>query len=300
MNPVSVLLGVARPKFLLLAIACWALAVSAAYWQGYHIGVLGAGLSLLGALAAHVAVNALNEYQDFASGLDAVTRRTPFSGGSGTLPASPEGAPLALRLGLWSALVVVAVGAWFCWKAGWIVLLPGIAGLLLVLGYTPWITRRPWLSLIAPGAGFGLAMTGGVHVALAGEITPLGLLISLFCFGLVSNLLLLNQVPDEEADRSVARRNLVVIKGRERALLWLLPMWAVSALSLVAAISLGYAPRECALGFVPLAVAMRLYGRVFQSMDQLEKIVAELGQNVKITVVAPLTLVAGFAFDRLL
>ncbi len=47
-------------------------------------------LVLLGALAAHGAVNALNEYADYRSGLDLRTARTPFSGGSGTLVDHPQ------------------------------------------------------------------------------------------------------------------------------------------------------------------------------------------------------------------
>ena len=45
-------------------------------------------LALAGGLLAHISVNALNEYLDFTSGLDLTTLRTPFSGGSGTLPAN--------------------------------------------------------------------------------------------------------------------------------------------------------------------------------------------------------------------
>jgi len=34
-------------------------------------------------LSAHIAVNTLNEYMDFKSGLDYETLKTPFAGGSG-------------------------------------------------------------------------------------------------------------------------------------------------------------------------------------------------------------------------
>jgi 1,4-dihydroxy-2-naphthoate octaprenyltransferase len=38
-------------------------------------------------VGVHVAVNALNEASDYKTGIDFNTERTPFSGGSGTLPA---------------------------------------------------------------------------------------------------------------------------------------------------------------------------------------------------------------------
>ena len=63
----------------------------------------------MGALCCHVSVNAFNEYYDFRSGLDARTRRTPFSGGSGTLPGKPELAGQALATAVVTHLAVVAV-----------------------------------------------------------------------------------------------------------------------------------------------------------------------------------------------
>ena len=48
-------------------------------------------------------------------------------------------------------------------------LLPiGLLGLVLVVSYTPWITRHPLLCLVAPGLGFGPVMVLGTLVALTG------------------------------------------------------------------------------------------------------------------------------------
>ena len=45
-------------------------------------------LALVGLVALHAAVDALNEVSDMRRGIDLNTRRTPFSGGSGTLPTN--------------------------------------------------------------------------------------------------------------------------------------------------------------------------------------------------------------------
>lgn len=298
MNTFAVMRGVARIPFLFLTVSCWALAVSAAFWQGQMFSGWDAALALLGALAAHVAVNALNEYDDFRSGLDLTTDRTAFSGGSGTLVAWPDGATWALRLGISALLLVFAIGAWFVSRHGMVVLWPGLLGVLLVVTYTKWLTRSQIACLLAPGIGFGPAMTGGIFVALTGQITPLAMLVALMPLGLVSNLLLLNQLPDEDADRAIGRRHLVTVRGRAGALPWLFPMWAISALSLMYAVVKGYAPHECALGFVALAVGMRVYGKVFGAVNDLPKIVKELGQNAKVTLAYPLVVALGFVFAR--
>jgi len=52
--------------------------------SGFHLGW--ALLVCLGLLLAHASSDVLNDYFDFRTGIDLVTRRTPFSGGSGLLP----------------------------------------------------------------------------------------------------------------------------------------------------------------------------------------------------------------------
>ena len=79
-------LSPARLPFLVLTPACVLLGLASVHWTHDHLDLLMAALVMLGALAAHVSVNAFNEYLDFRSGLDAMTKPTPFSGGSGVLP----------------------------------------------------------------------------------------------------------------------------------------------------------------------------------------------------------------------
>ena len=92
MPPLPALLGIARGPFLLLSLNTVLLAVALAWpSHGMNAGFLGeALLVLVAAVAAHVSVNAFNEHHDFRSGLDLSTQRTPFSGGSGTLPGNPQ------------------------------------------------------------------------------------------------------------------------------------------------------------------------------------------------------------------
>ncbi|MDH3935215.1 MAG: prenyltransferase, partial [Gammaproteobacteria bacterium] len=106
-------------------------------------------LVLAGAVAAHISVNALNEYHDFSSGLDLQTSRTAFSGGSGALPEHPEAAPAVLIAGLLSLLATMTIGGSIIVIAGKSILPIGIAGIVLVVTYTQWINRSPLLCLIA-------------------------------------------------------------------------------------------------------------------------------------------------------
>jgi 1,4-dihydroxy-2-naphthoate octaprenyltransferase len=115
MHSFKTLLGPMRLPFLILTPACVAVGVGTAYWQTQAISWLQVLFVLLGALASHICINVFNEYFDFKSGLDAKTQPTPFSGGSGTLPAQPglEKSSLRLAIGAFAMtarLAIIAAG----------------------------------------------------------------------------------------------------------------------------------------------------------------------------------------------
>ena len=118
-----------RLPFLVLPPVCVGLGAATAAWSGSKIKWLYLILALIGAISSHISVNALNEYSDFKSGLDFNTQRTPFSGGSGTLPMRPEKAHYALIISLISLAITVLIGTYFFAVRGpWIVTL-GIFGI---------------------------------------------------------------------------------------------------------------------------------------------------------------------------
>ncbi|RCV88380.1 prenyltransferase [Billgrantia montanilacus] len=205
-----------RPNFLVLAPLCAGLAVSAAWYDGHSPAGLDILLVMIAALLAHAAVNLFNEHHDYRSGLDSLTTRTPFSGGSGSLPENPAAAG-AVRVAAWACLSgVVAIGAGFLWQVGAVMLGYGLLGMLLVVAYTGWLTRRPWLCLLAPGVGFGILMVAGAYQALTGTLSHTVLASSLVPTLLVSALLLVNQLPDIEPDRRVGRDHLAIRLGVRR------------------------------------------------------------------------------------
>ena len=87
MNRFKLLFGTTRPPFLLLAPACALLGATTAYQSPAPMNLSpGQGLFwfhlvlvVVGAVAAHIAVNTFNEYADYKTGLDARTKPTPFT-----------------------------------------------------------------------------------------------------------------------------------------------------------------------------------------------------------------------------
>lgn len=298
-------LGPARPPFLLLTLSCVLLGVALSWPLVAHdtSWYLRVALVLLGGLAAHVSVNALNEYMDFKVGLDQITQRTPFSGGSGVLPVRPDLAVYALTLGLGALFTTMVIGVYFLWtvpSARMPLLLLGSMGVLLVAVYTPWLTRRPWLCLVAPGLGFGPAMVLGTQVVLVGDWTWGGVLASLLPFFFVNNLLLLNQFPDVDPDRRVGRVTLPMVLGFRGSVWVLAGQWLGGFGAVLVAVATHALPSDAlaAMVFVPVAVYAR--GQLLDfacAVPQRDGAVPPaMALNVLLAVGAPLVLALGLLF----
>ena len=293
MNEKNILLGPMRIPFLLLTPACVLLGFGSAVWTSGKVSAFHLFLAFIGALAAHVSVNALNEYFDFKSGLDFKTIRTPFSGGSGTLPEKPEKAHFALITGLVAFAVICCVGIYFLYVKGLSLLPLGLLGLLIVFAYTIWITRNPFLTLVAPGLGFGPFMVMGTDFVLTSAYSWTALFSSLIPFFLVSNLLLLNQFPDVDADRSVGRRHYPIIVGRKKSAVLYGGFLLLAYVSIIAGVYFGCLPKASLIGLAPLVIAVPTCRGVFRHADNMTKLMPYMGLNVMIILATPVLVAAG-------
>lgn len=293
MNKPFLWLGPARLPFLILTPACIMLGMACVQWTHGHIHPLEAMLVLLGAVSAHISVNAFNEYQDFRSGLDALTQRTPFSGGSGVLPDHPELAGRTLAMAVGCLGISVGIGLYFVMLRGPALLPFGVAGVALVLIYTRWITRHPLLCLIAPGLGFGPLMIMGTHVALTGAYSGTATAASLVPFFLVNNLLLLNQFPDAEADRSVGRRHILITSGPVVAARWYAALTALAYASLPMGVLAGLLPAGALLGLLTLALALPTVRDVLANALDVKQLLPAMGRNVAINILTPVLMAIG-------
>jgi 1,4-dihydroxy-2-naphthoate octaprenyltransferase len=293
MNDLKNLLGPMRVPFLILTPACVTLGLGTAVWSAGSVNPFHAILALIGAVASHVSVNSFNEYFDFKSGLDFRTQRTPFSGGSGTLPANPKLAGQALATAIVSLAVVCAVGLYFLWVRGLGLLPLGLAGVVVVVLYTPWMAHNAPLCLVAPGLGFGTLMVVGTHYVLTGEYSWTALIASFVPFFLVSNLLLLNQFPDVDADRSVGRRNFPVTIGRRSSSIIYGAFQVLAFVSVVVGVALRYLPRASLLGLVALVVAVPAMVGAYRFADDIRRLAPFMGLNVITNLVTPVLVAVG-------
>jgi 1,4-dihydroxy-2-naphthoate polyprenyltransferase len=288
------IIGTMRPNFLPLAVVCAFLGITAAVWTNGEVNIWHAVLTVLGAVAAHGCVNAINEYEDVKSGLDFRTQRTPFSGGSGTLIQEPSKAGIVLGTVIVTALIAAIIGVYFAIVVGWQILLIGLVGLVIIYFYTPVFNKIPLLCLLSPGFGFGTLIVVGTYYALTGSYSWTALLASFVPFFLVSNLLLLNQFPDVEADRSVNRKHYPILIGRKASAVIFAVFTALTYLVLVIGVVLKLFPVWTLLGFISLIFAIPAVKGALQHPDDIPSLLPSLGQNVLLNLITPVLMGIGF------
>lgn len=279
-----------RPPFLILAPICILLGISLVSYEQMPINWLHASLAIIAAISAHISVNMLNEYTDFRSGLDQQTQKTPFSGGSGGLVINPHAEMAVLIGGIVSLAITSIIGLYFATTQGFAIVPLGLLGILVIVSYTPWLNRSPWLCLIAPGLGFGLLMIMGSYFVLTGHYSLNSFWVALIPFFLTNNLLLLNQFPDIEADKIVGRNHFPIHYGAKNSVLayGLNSLLAVTVLTVL--ITQQQLPALALLALIPLFLSFVVFKGAYRYQKQIEKLLPYMGLNVAITLGTPLLL----------
>jgi len=279
-----------RPSFLILSPICVFLGLSTSLATQSQVNLFIFFLILLGALCAHISVNMLNEYFDFKSGLDLKTERTAFSGGSGALPNCPKMANVILITGLVLLVLTIIIGIYLILVCGIKILPIGLVGVVLIITYTQWLNRFPFLCLLAPGLGFGILMVVGTHAILTEEYSLLPWLVSLVPFFLINNLLLLNQYPDISADASVGRNTFPIAFGLNKSNLVYTVFFMIAYLLIFMLIVKEYLPMLSIIAVTPIVLSLFALRGAKKHASKIGDYPQYLAANVVAAVLTPLLL----------
>ena len=241
--------GVARAPFLMLPPTLVASGAAAAAWDG-AFSWLHTLLAAVGLVALHMAVNIFNEWSDMRTGIDLQTERTPFSGGSGTLPAGGMRSSTAFWFGVACSVLGLVIGVWFLWRVGWMLLPIIVAGAFSVVAYTD-VLARIGVGELAAGFGLGAGPVIGTALVQGGGWSEAAVWAAVPAFLMTFNLLLLNEFPDEEADRAGGRRNLVILLGRRGAAWIYAAAGLATPLAIVVSVGLGALPPPALVAALP-------------------------------------------------
>jgi 1,4-dihydroxy-2-naphthoate octaprenyltransferase len=283
-----------RPQFLLLSVVLAFLGTSLAWYNGaFHLGH--AILAFIGLLLCHISANVLNDYYDYISGIDLKTRRTPFSGGSGFLPAASLNPTHVLWFGLTCFLLAVPIGVYFVLVSGWLLspLLPLLViAATCILLYTPLLTKLGWPEW-APGIGLGALPILGAYFIQTGQYTLPAVVASIPSGILVHNLLLLNEFPDAEADKTAGRKTLPIAMGRRGAGIVYSALTIILYLWIIGWVAAGLMPVFCLIALATLPFAVRAIRGALNYQDE-SKLMPAMANNVLVVLLTQLLLGIGY------
>jgi 1,4-dihydroxy-2-naphthoate octaprenyltransferase len=167
-----------------------------------------------------------------------------------------------------------------------------IAGAVCVLAYTPFITKTVWPEWAA-GVGLGSLPVLGTYFVQTTTYTIPAVIGSIPSAILVHNLLLLNELPDVEADGTAGKRTLPIVIGRTRAG----QVYSFLAIAvygwIVAAVLLDMMPVPTLLALLALPLAIKAINGA-RSPEDMERLVPAMANNVLMVLLTQALLGLGY------
>ncbi|MBN1990960.1 MAG: prenyltransferase [Bacteroidales bacterium] len=289
-NNLKVWLAQMRAPFLILAVLLVGIGVSLAYKYlpaNESISITHIVLLMIGAIASHISVNLFNEYSDYSTKIDFSTQRTPFSGGSGMLVSGFTKPNQVLAVAIATLLISAAVGLYFAIVSHIMILVFALVGGITIVAYTRVLTRFALGELLS-GLTLGSLMVIGSYIALTAapsmpftQVIPTEVWWMSIPAGILTSLLLLiNELPDLEADTAGGRRHIVVLFGRKVAAWVYAAGMALTFGSIIAMPLLGITTFWVYIALLPVPLAIKASVTAVQKGDDLKHMIPALGSNV--------------------
>ncbi|MDF2668678.1 MAG: UbiA prenyltransferase [Paenibacillus sp.] len=246
-------------------------------------------LTLIGAGAAHLFSNMINDLWDFRSGVDIAARETAttISTNSGFLATGTISEQKFASM-TWSLFAIAAISGFIlAWASGYEVLLfAGLGGLIAYFYVAPPI-RFGYLgkgySELAILIAFGVLPVMGSYFVQTSAIDIRAFLASL-PIGLLTTLILFNHhFLHWESDKASGKNTLVVVWGEQKAIQFSKLLVILAYLSLVAAVILGALPYYSLLALLTILPFRKVYG-LLKSRNSSQAYLPLMGASLKATV----------------
>ncbi|MDQ6723376.1 MAG: prenyltransferase [Thermoproteota archaeon] len=203
-------LRVIRFKFLAASAIAVTNGLALSYWyQPNHFNIFYALLTYLGIFCLHASVDLFNDYWDFKRGIDLITKKTKFSGGTGVLPEGLLKPDEVFRAGILFLILGLSIGISFVFVKGYVI--------ALILGFATLSILLYSGKLVNVGLGELFVGTKGAMIVIGSFYVQTSLImlepiIVGVITGLLSSLVLyINSIPDIIADKEKGRKTLAII-----------------------------------------------------------------------------------------
>ncbi len=248
--------------------------------------------------AIHVGLNVANDIFDTLSGADdANVNPTQFSGGSRVIQYGLVSLRGMITISAVAYAVGIGLGLYLVIARGSLeLLLIGLAGVLISVFYTapPIRLVHRGLGEIATGLGFGPVMVLGAYVVQAQRFAWEPLVASIPVGIFIALVLYVNEIPDRPGDAAVGKLTLPVRWSRAAVIRGFLVAAAVAFLVIAVAAPFGTLPRPTLIALLALPLALEVYRGIDRHYNAPYELMATMGKNVQLHLVAGLLLFAGY------
>ena len=204
-----------RIRFLLASVIAVSNGVAIAFWKTGAITFSYGILTLAGVICLHISVDLLNDYWDYKRGIDKITKRTKFSGGTGVLTDNILNPRVVYGVGILFLVLGTLIGTFFVVIRGITIAVILVFAVFAIYFYSTNIVNAGLSELFV--AIKGLMIVLGSYYVQTGLINPTALFVGIIIGILSASVLFVNSFPDYEADRYGRRRTLVILLGQQNA-----------------------------------------------------------------------------------
>jgi 1,4-dihydroxy-2-naphthoate polyprenyltransferase len=267
-----------RTRFLLASVIAVTNGLAISIWRYGQFDLLYAILTFGGVICLHASVDLLNDYWDYQRGIDTVTKRTKFSGGTGVLPGKFLRPKTIYTGGLIFLLIGSFIGVYF-------VIIRGIT-VAIILGFA--IAAIYFYSTTIVNLGLGevfvaakstMIVLGSFYVQ-TGVIESSAVYIGVIIGILSASVLFINSFPDYEADGSKGRRTLVILLGKQKASKIFRILLIFPYILIIAGIFFGYVKIYSIACFVSIPFAIKVIKYIQKYYDSIDKFVPIMAATV--------------------
>jgi 1,4-dihydroxy-2-naphthoate octaprenyltransferase len=271
-----------RPSFLLITILGCLIGTASpdSHQASWHIQAL----SIMVAITVHAAANVMNDYFDHINGSDALNtdRISPFTGGSRFIQNQTLSPQSIFYFAAVLALICISIGLYVCYETTWLLMPIGLMGIFI-----GWAYSAPPLELMSKG------IFGEIAIAIAWSLIVIGfaalethqfemeaILLGLAYGLMVSNILLINQIPDIRADMTANKLTLATRYSKKGLQYWYTCIWLAAYLSQLSAVFYFSAPKISLITAVLIPAFLRCARQINDAALSREKLKTLIIHNI--------------------
>lgn len=283
-----------RIRFLLASVIAVSVGLAVSWWKFQQFDPFYAILTYAGVACLHASVDLLNDYWDYKRGIDGLTKRTPFSGGTGVLPEDLLNPSSVYAAGIMFLAIGTSIGIYFVFVRGITIAIILAFAVLAIYFYSTSIVNAGLGELFVAIKG-AMIVLGTFYVQVAQIIAePLyaGAIVGI----LSGSVLFVNSFPDHDADKNRGRKTLVIIMGRKQASRFFVffpsSVYALIALGII----FSMLPIYSLICLVAIPLAIRAGSILRRSHDDIQALIPAMSSTVAFSRVAGALLVLSFLF----